>query len=79
MEKLIIFGRVFGRDKKDGSGRFYKIEYLDANTGESKSEYFESVTEYNKVAEQNIPVGTLCTGIISLNSSNRGYCSDVRL
>lgn len=76
MERLIIFGRLANFFSSRKNETYYKIDYLDAQTGEAHTEFLNS-NDYFKIEAKGLVPGEVCTAKFELNSYNRGVMVDV--
>lgn len=79
MERIIIFGRVYCFDSKKSGKTCYCLDYLDAQTGKSYTDYFVTYQEYLDVKNQNIPLDTTCVGLLKLNEFDKPYVSSISI
>lgn len=76
MEKLIIFGRLANFFSQRKNETYYKIDYLDGETGEAHTDFLSS-NDYFKIEAKGLKPGELCRAKFELNSYNRGVMVDV--
>ena len=68
MEKDVILGALESGNKKDSNEIWYRVNYLDLTTGRACQDYFENPSDFKKLADMRIPIGTKIIGLFTGNS-----------
>ena len=79
MEELILIGKLESGKKKDSQDFWYRINYLNLNTGIACQDYFDNVQDFKSFVDLNIPVGSKCIGLFKPNSRRMMVCYSAKI